>query len=49
MHRQGVSAIPIISYSGFQLDILNKYIAKILKANVKDENNNAMDSATFSN
>ena len=36
-----------VSYSGSPLYNLNKYIANILK--VKDENNNAKNSPTFSN
>ena len=40
---------PIVSYSGSPLYNLNKYIANILKAYVKDKNNNANNSTTFSN
>ena len=40
---------PIVSYSGSPLYNLNKYIANILKTYVKDENNNAKNSTTFSN
>ena len=36
-------------YSGSPLYNLNKYIANILKAYVRDENNNAKNSTTFSN
>ena len=39
---------PIVSYSGSPLCNLNKYKANILKAYVKDENNNAKNSTTFS-
>ena len=39
---------PIVSYSGSPLYNLNKYIANILKAYVKYENN-AKNSTTFSN
>ena len=40
---------PIVSYSGSPFYYLNKYINNILKAFVKDDNNNAKNSATFSN
>ena len=40
---------PIVSYSGSVLYNLNKYMANIVKAYVKDENNNAKNSTTFSN
>ena len=44
---------PIFSYSGSPLYNLNKYIASILKAcqrqHLKEENNNAKNSTTFSN
>ena len=49
IHKPGVSMRPIASYSGSALYILYKYIAKILKTYVKDENNNAKSSTTFSN
>ena len=40
---------PIVSYSGSPLYNLNKYLANILKAYVKDKNNNNKNSTTFSN
>ena len=40
---------PIVSYSGAPLYNLNKYIAKILKAYTKDENNSGKNSTTFCN
>ena len=49
IHKLGVPIRPIVSYSGSPLYNLNKYIANILKAYVKDENNNAKNSTTFSN
>ena len=49
LHKPGVPIIPIVSYSGSSLYNLNKSIANILKAYVKDENNNAKNSTTFSN
>ena len=49
IHKPGVPICPIISYSGPTLYNFNKYIANILKAYVKDENNNAKNSTTFSN
>ena len=49
IHKPGVPIHPIVSYSGSPLYNLNKYIANILKAYVKDENNNAKNSTTFSN
>ena len=49
IHKPGVPIRPIVSYSGSPLYNLNKYIANILKAYVKDENNNAKNSTTFSN
>ena len=45
----GVPIRPIVSYNGFLLYNLNKHIAKILKAYIEDENNNARNSTTFSN
>ena len=39
---------PIVLYSGSRLCNLNKYIANIVKAYVKDENNSARNSTTFS-
>ena len=47
--KPGVSICPTVSYSGSPLHNLNKHIANILKANGKDENNNANNSTTFSN
>ena len=47
--KPGVPICHIVSYSGSLLYNLNKYIANILKAYAKDENNNAKNSATFSN
>ena len=49
IHKPGVTIRPIVSYSGSPLYNLNKYIANILKAYVKHENNNAKNSTTFSN
>ena len=49
IHKPGAPIRPIVSYSGSLLYNLNKYIANILKAYVKDENNNAKNSTTFSN
>ena len=40
---------PIVSYSGAPLYSLNKYIANILKAYTKDENNSGKNSTTFCN
>ena len=48
MHKPGVPIRPIVSYIGSPLYNLNKYIANILKAYVKDKNNNAKNSTTFS-
>ena len=48
MHNPGVPIRPIVSYNGFPLYNLNKYIGNILKAYVKDENN-TKNSTTFSN
>ena len=49
IHKPGVPIRPIVSYSGSPLYNLNKYIASILKAYVKHENNNAKNSTPFSN
>ena len=49
IHKPGVPIRPIVSYSGSPLYNLNKYTANILKAYVRDENNNAKNSTTFSN
>ena len=48
IHKPGVPLRPNVSYSGSPLYNLNKYIANILKAYVKFENNNAKNSTTFS-
>ena len=48
-YKQRVPIHPIVSYSDSPLRNFNKYIANILKAYVKDENNNAKNSTTFSN
>ena len=48
IHKPGVPTRPIVSYSGSRLYNLKKYIANILKVYVKDENNNAKNSTTFS-
>ena len=47
--KPGVPIHPIVSYSSSLLCSLNKYIANILKAYVKDKNKNAKNSTTFSN
>ena len=47
IHNPGVPIYPVLSYSGSPLYNLNKYKANILKAYVKDKNNNAKNSATF--
>ena len=49
IHKPGVPIRPIVSYSGSPLYNPNKYIVNILKAYVKDENNNAKNSTTLSN
>ena len=49
IHKPGVPIRSVVSYSGSPLYNLNKYIVNILKAYVKDENNNAKNSTTFSN
>ena len=49
IHKPGVPMCPIVSYSGSPLYNLNKYVANILKAYVKDKNNNNKNSTTFSN
>ena len=49
VHKPEVPICPIVSYSGTPLSSLNKYIANILKAYVKDEINNAKNSTRFSN
>ena len=48
IHKPGVPIRPIISYSGSPLYNLNKYIANVLKAYVRDENNNTKNSTMFS-
>ena len=49
IHKPGVLIRLIVSYSGFPLYNLNKYIANILKVYVNNENNNANNSATLYN
>ena len=49
IHKPGFPIRLIVSYSGSPLYNLNKYIANILKAYVRDENNSAKNSTTFSN
>ena len=49
IHKPGAPIRPIVSYSGSLLYNRNKYIANILNTYVKDENNNAKNSTTFSN
>ena len=49
IHKPRVTKRPIVSYNGFPLYNLNKYIANILKAYVKYENDNAKSYTTFSN
>ena len=49
MHKPGVHIRPNVSYRGSLMYNLNKCIANILKAYVKDENNNPQNSITFSN
>ena len=49
IHKPGIPIRPIVSYSGSPLYNLNKYIANILKAYIRDENNKAKNSTTFSN
>ena len=49
LHKPGVPIRPIVSYSGSPLFNLHKDIDNIMKAFVKDKNNNVKNSATFSN
>ena len=49
LYKPGVPIRLIVSYSGSPLYNINKYIANILKAYVKDENKNIKNSTTFSN
>ena len=49
IHEPGFPTRPNVWYTGSPLYNLNKYIANILKAYVKDKNNNAKNSTTFSN
>ena len=49
IRKPEVPILRIVSYSGSPLYNLNKHLASILKTNVKDENNNAENSTTFSN
>ena len=48
-HKPGVPIRPAVIYSGSLLHSLNRNIDNIVKAYVKDQNNNAKNSATFSN
>ena len=49
LYKPGVPIRLIVSYSGSPLYNINKYIANILKAYVKDENKNIKNSTTFFN
>ena len=49
IHNSGVLRRPIVWGKGSPFYNLNKRIANFLKTNVKDENNNAKKSTTFSN
>ena len=49
IRKSGVSIRSIVSYSDSLLYNLNKYIANILKAYVKNENRNAKSSTMFPN
>ena len=49
IHKSGVSIRLIVSYIGSPLYNLNKYIVNILKAYIKDVNDNAKNSTRFSN
>ena len=49
IHKPGVFICLIVSYKCFPLHNLNKYIANIVKSYVKEGNNNAKNSTTFSN
>ena len=49
IQKPGVPIRSIVSYSDSPLYSLNKYITNILKAYVKDENNNANNSTMFCN
>ena len=49
IYKPVVSMYPIVSYSGSPLYDLKKYIANILKAHVKNENNNTKNSTMFPN
>ena len=49
IHKSGVPIRLVVSYRGSPLYNLKKYIVNILKGYVKDENNNAKNSTTFSN
>ena len=49
IHKPGVPIRHVVSYSGSPLNNLNKYIANIRKAYVKNKNNNTKNSTTFSN
>ena len=47
IHKPGLLIYPNVSCSGSLLCNLNKYIANILKAYVKNESNNTNNSSTF--
>ena len=47
IHKPGLLIYPNVSCSGSLLCNLNKYIANILKAYVKNESNNTSNSSTF--
>ena len=49
MHKPGVLIRPVVSYSASPIYNVDKYIANIFKAYVKNEKNNAKNSTTFSN
>ena len=49
IQKPGVPIRHIVLYSDYPLYNLNKYSANILKAYVKDENNNAKNATTFCN
>ena len=48
IHKPGIPIRSIVSYSDSPLYNLNKHTSNILKAHVKDENNNAKNATTFS-
>ena len=49
IHKSGVPVRSVVSHSGSSLQNLNKYMAYILKAYIKDKNTNVNYSTTFSN